>query len=147
MKKKWFLPLIFFTLVASANAQFRKIPAEVTDAFKTKYATASSVSWKDKWSAFQAEFKVGEKEMKSIFSNKGEWRKTEIKHNYVHLPLEVKDGFKKSKYAEMNVLDIIQIEEKDKQTQFHVTVKKTDFGKKHLVFSKTGQLLSDNGLL
>jgi hypothetical protein len=48
MIQKWMLSFVFLVAVLSANAQFRKIPAEVTDAFKAKYEKASGVSWKDK---------------------------------------------------------------------------------------------------
>lgn len=139
--------MVIMAGVLSVNAQFRKIPAEVTDAFRTKYGNATAVSWKDKISGFQADFKVGEKQMKSVFSSKGEWLKTEMKEKYEGLPSDVKDGFKKSKYAEMSVTDITFIQEKEKQAQYKVTVKKGDFGKKSLTFSDKGQLLNDGALL
>jgi len=135
------------TAVFASNAQFRKIPAEVTDAFKAKYNNASGVSWKDKLSSFEANFKVGEKEMKASYSSKGEWLKTETKHTYNSLPAEVKDGFKKSKYADLSVIEVTLIEEKDEAPQYKVVVKKNEYNKRNLVFSKTGQLLSDNGTL
>ena len=144
MFKKAFFSIGFLFLIFSADAQFRKIPAEVTDAFKAKYAEASGVTWRDKLSSFQAEFKVGEKEMRSVFSSKGDWLRTETKFDYVSLPAEVKDGFKKSKYADLSVLEVNRVEEAD-QINYKVIVKKSEFNKKFLVFSKTGQLMSDNG--
>ena len=139
--------IVLITAVFASNAQFRKIPAEVTDAFKAKYNNASGVSWKDKLSSFEANFKVGEKEMKASYSSKGEWLKTETKHTYNSLPAEVKDGFKKSKYADLSVIEVTLIEEKDEAPQYKVVVKKNEYNKRNLVFSKTGQLLSDNGTL
>lgn len=136
---------IFFVTVFSANAQFRKIPAVVTDAFKTKYASASGVEWKDKLSFFEADFVSGDKEMKAFFSSKGEWLKTETRHTYNSLPLEVKDGFKKSKYADLSVIDVTQVEDKDKGVLFKVVVKKNEYNKRNLVFTKAGQLTSDSG--
>src|SRR5437868_4424542 len=100
MLQKWMFSVVFFLTVISVNAQFRKIPAVVTDAFKAKYANATGVEWKDKLSSFEADFKSGDKDMKAFFSSKGEWIKTETKHTYNSLPSDVKDGFKKSKYAE-----------------------------------------------
>jgi hypothetical protein len=144
MFKKLFFSLVVLFTVASANAQFRKIPAEVTDAFKAKYATASGVSWKDKISSFQADFKIDDKDMKSTFSSKGEWLKTETKHSFEKVPLEVKDGFKKSKYANLPVQEVMKIEEKDEVTQYRLMVKKNDFNKRYLIFSTEGQLISDN---
>ena len=147
MCKKIVFFLLLVTAMVSANAQFRKVPAEVTEAFRVKYANASHVSWKDKFSSFQADYKVGEINMKSIFNSKGEWLKTETKYSFETLPDEVKDGFKKSKYADMNVSDVIQVEEKDKVTEYRMVVKKGDLSKKNLVFARTGQLLRDGGIL
>jgi hypothetical protein len=146
MSKKWLFSLGLFLVIFSADAQFRKIPAEVTDAFKAKYEDASGVSWKDKLSAFQADFKLGNKEMKAVFSSKGEWLKTETKYDYNSVPADVKDGFKKSKYADLNVLNVTRVEETDK-TEYKIIVKKNEYNKKSLVFNRNGQLLSDNGSL
>ena len=145
MLQKWMFSLVFFLAVLSADAQFRKIPAVVTDAFKAKYANASGVEWKDRLSSFEANFRSGEKDMKAFFSSKGEWLKTETKHTYNSLPVEVKDGFKKSKYAELSVANVTQIDDKDKGVLFKVVVKKNDYNKRNLVFTKAGQLTSDNG--
>ncbi len=147
MLQKWMFSFVFFLSIITVNAQFRKIPAEVTDAFKAKYENASGVSWKDKLTSFEADFTLGEKEMKAFFASNGDWIKTETKHTYNSLPSDVKDGFKKSKYAELSVVDVTQIEDKDKGVQYKVVVKKNEYSKKNLVFSKSGQLLRDNASL
>jgi len=147
MLKKWMFSFVLLLFIFSAKAQFRKIPADVTDSFKIKYENASAVSWKDRLSSFQANFTVGDKEMKALFTSRGEWIKTETKHTYNSLPADVKDGFKKSKYADMDVLDVTQMEDKDDQIQYRIVVKKNDFNKRSLIFSKSGQLISDNASL
>lgn len=147
MLQKWAFTFVLFLSVLSASAQFRKIPAVVTDAFKAKYATASGVEWKDRLTAFEANFKVGEKDMKASFTSKGEWLKTESNFTYNSLPLEVKDGFKKSKYADLTVTGVTQVEEKEKGVLYKIAVKKNEYSKRNLVFSKTGQLISDNGTI
>lgn len=147
MSKKWLFSFVLLLFMTSAKAQFRKIPADVTDSFKVRYEDASGVSWKDRLSSFQADFSMGDKEMKALFSSKGEWIKTETKHTYNTLPANVKDGFKKSKYADLEVLDVTQIEDRDNQTQFRIVVKKNNFNKRSLIFSNDGQLVSDNASL
>ncbi|MCW3081769.1 PepSY-like domain-containing protein [Segetibacter sp.] len=147
MLQKWIFSFVFFLTVITANAQFRKIPAVVTDAFKAKYATASGVEWKDRLTAFEANFKSGEKDMKASFTSKGEWIKTESDFTYNSLPAEVKDGFKKSKYADLTVTGVTQVEEKEKGVLYKIAVKKNEYTKKNLVFSKTGQLVSDSGIV
>lgn len=145
--KKYVLQLVLLFLCFNGIAQFRKIPAEVTDSFKARYANASGVSWKDKLSAFQADFEVNNRKMKAYYSSKGEWIKTESQLSVKTLPAEVLDGFKKSKYAALEVLEAMELEEGNSGKQYKVVVKKTDFGKKSLLFSASGQLLSDNLLL
>jgi hypothetical protein len=146
MSKRGVFSFVLFLVMFSVNAQFRKIPAEVTDSFKAKYENASGVSWKDKITSFQADFKENDKEMKANFSSTGEWMKTETRYSYEKLPSDVKDGFKKSKFANLNVVDVLEVEERDKETQYRIVVKKNDIGKRSLVFSKTGQLISDSAL-
>lgn len=147
MSKKWMFSFALVLVMFSAKAQFRKIPGDVTDSFRVKYENATGVSWKDRLSSFQADFTIGDKEMKTLFSSKGEWIKTETKHTYNSLPPDVKDGFKKSKYADLNVLDVNQMDDRDNQTQYRIVVKKNDFNKRSLIFSKSGQLISDNASL
>lgn len=147
MAKKWMFSFVLLMVMFSANAQFRKIPGDVTDSFKVRYDEASGVSWKDRLSSFQADFTMGDKEMKALFSSKGEWIKTETNYTYTNLSAEVKDGFKKSKYADLEVLDVTQIDDRDNQTQFRIVVKKNTFNKRSLIFSKSGQLISDNASL
>lgn len=147
MLKKWMFSFGLLLIISTANAQFRKVPGDVTDSFRVKFDNASGVAWKDRLSSFQADFTVGDKEMKALFTSKGEWIKTETKQTYNSLPDEVKDGFKKSKYADLDVLDVTLLEDKDNDIQFRVMVKKNEFNKRALIFSKEGQLLSDNASL
>jgi hypothetical protein len=116
MCKKFIFSLVVLFSVASVDAQFRKIPAEVTDSFKVKYANASGVSWKDKLLFIQADFQDRQQRNEVMFSSKGEWLKTETKYSFDKVPIDVKDGFKKSKYADMPVQEVLLIEEKDKAT-------------------------------
>lgn len=144
MSKKWMFSFVLVFVMFSSNAQFRKIPAEVTDSFKAKYENASGVSWKDKLTSFEADFKQGDKDMRAFFSSKGEWSKTESRYDFESLPSKVKDGFKKSKYADLNPTEIMQVDGKDNEIQYRLVVKKNDISKRSLLFSKQGQLISDN---
>jgi hypothetical protein len=128
----------------SARAQFRKIPALVTDSFKTKFDNATKVSWKDNLTNFQASFKIGNDNAKAYYSSKGEWLKTERNYALNSIPAEIKDGFKKSKYAHWPVKEIVYIEEQHKQAQYRIQVRKGDLQKKNLHFSSSGQMLDDS---
>jgi hypothetical protein len=116
----------------------------VTDSFKTKFDDATKVSWKDNLINFQASFKIGSDNVKAYYSSKGEWLKTETNYTLDGIPKEIKDGFKKSKYADWQLKDIFFIEEYNKQPRYRIQVRKGDLQKKNLYFSSTGQLLEDS---
>ncbi len=143
MRYKWMLSLVLSVVIISANAQFRKIPAQVTDSFKTRFNDAAKVSWRDNITSFQASFKKGDDDVKAFFTSKGEWLKTEKSYAFNNLPAEIKDGFKKSKYKDWPVKEVMFVEEKDKQPQYRIQVRKGDLQKKNLYFSVSGQLLEE----
>src|SRR5688572_20565905 len=99
MKKLFSAVLIIAASVFTqhVHAQLRKIPAEVTDAFKSKFPEAANVEWKDRLSSFEANFKIAETTYEARFNNKGEWQETEKVLDPLAFPGEVKVGFDKSK--------------------------------------------------
>ena len=137
-----FMMTLFF--VSSADAQIRKIPAEVTDAFKGKYPAASGVEWKDKLTVFQANFQLDGEKMQARFNTSGEWQETEKALAEEKLPTEIKDGFSKSKFTEWEVKEVSHIDRKDGSEQFRLLVRKNDLEKKYLFFDKTGKLIRDS---
>ena len=147
MLKKYFFTVAILVASFAGKAQLRKIPAAVTDSFSLKFSNATAVEWKDKLSSFQAAFKDGKKEVKASFLGKGVWLRTETRLLFDDLPAEVKEGFKKSKYADTPVKDVAELEEKNKPTQYRITVMKGPLNKTSIVFSKTGQLVSDKNFL
>jgi hypothetical protein len=147
MKKVFPVSLLSLFLVLSAGgvfAQLRKIPAEVTEALKSKYPDASDVTWKDKLTVFAAVFEMNNEKYEARFSSKGEWQSTEKEINENDLPGEVKDGLSKSKYAEWELKSIYNIDLPDDKIQYRIQVAKSDLQKKNLLFSSEGQLLRDN---
>ncbi|MEO5995658.1 MAG: PepSY-like domain-containing protein [Chitinophagaceae bacterium] len=128
---------------ASSFAQLRKIPAEVTDAFKAKFPNSNAVEWKDKLKFFQASFEMRDEDYQAKFNSKGEWQETEKTIERDKLPTEVSDGFNKSKYSDWEVKEMSYIEKKDGTDQYRILVRKSDIEKKYLFFNKTGKLLKD----
>jgi hypothetical protein len=141
--------ILLFVLLISLGAvksfgQIRKVPAAVTDAFKAKYADAQNVEWKDKVTFFEASFKLNNAEMTADFSSKGEWQESAKKMDYDALPDEVKDGFKKSKYADWTPGSATQIEKNDGKVEYKVYAEKSSLvQKKFLYFNAEGQLVRD----
>jgi hypothetical protein len=141
MKK--LLTLLFIASGIGSFAQLRKIPSEVTEAFKEKYPSAAHVEWKDKLTLFAATFEDGSEKCEARFNKKGEWLQTENAIEASDLPEDVNEGLKKSKYAEWETTAFYKIALPDDQTQYRVEVKKSDLQKKNLLFSNEGRLLKD----
>lgn len=145
--KKSFLVIVVLTLViigsGHLNAQIRKIPSAVTEAFKAKYPDAADVEWKDKLTNFKASFKMNGENYEAKFNNKGEWQQTEKSIEESQLPGAVKDGLGKSKYSEWEISSAAHIEYKDKKEEYRILVKKNDIEKKYLFFNSQGKLLRD----
>jgi len=139
--KKLFMLFIFSLLVISVNAQIRKIPSAVTDAFKEKFPNAEKVEWKDKLTYFEASFNIGGTDMTADFSHKGEWQETDKTMSFDDLSGHVKDGLKKSKYADWTPGSVAEIKKKGKDTQYRIYVEKSSLiQKKFLYFNKEGKL-------
>jgi hypothetical protein len=136
---------LVFSIYNVAEAQVRKIPAEVTEAFKSKYASASNVEWHDHLTGFTAAFDMNSTHYEAKFTNKGVWQSTENKIDESELPQAVKDGFQKSKYADdWKIKEVYNIAVPDNKTQYRLEVKKGDIQKKNLLFNSEGKLLKDN---
>lgn len=144
--KKVLLALFMAGLVFyfnKADAQIRKIPAEVTDAFKAKYPAANAVEWKDKLTIFQATFQLNDEKYEARFNTNGEWQETEKNLDQDKLPAPVKDGLSKSKFADWEVKQVNYTERKGGEEQYRIFVRKSDLEKKYLFFDKSGKLVRD----
>jgi len=140
------LALVFtFTIYGTAHAQVRKLPAEVTEAFRQKYPMATNVEWRDRLSGFTAVFDLSSVHYEAKFTNKGFWQSTENKMAEADLNSAIKDGFQKSKYAEeWTIKQAYKIALREDKTQYRLEIQKNDIQKKQLFFDSTGRLLRDN---
>jgi hypothetical protein len=144
MKKLLVALVLICAFAAPSFAQFRKVPAEVTEALKTKYPDASNVSWKDKISVFVASFDMDNEKYEARFDEKGNWKSTTKEISKDALPEQVKDGWEKSKYADWDLNAVYSIELPDDVMQYRLQVSKSDIQKKNLLFNSDGKLLKDN---
>jgi hypothetical protein len=126
-----------------ATAQFRKIPAEVTEAFKDKYPATKNVAWRDKIGSFVVSFEMDAVKYEAKFSTKGEWLQTEKEIAEESLPAAVKDGYDKSKFNNWEVKTISEIENKEGTVQYRIQVKKNNLEKKNLLFDNEGRMIKD----
>lgn len=146
MKKSGFI-VLFFSVAFFAEAQLRKIPADVTDAFIIRYPHAAHVAWKDKLHYFEANFKLNGFTIIANFTSKGEWQGSERELSFNQLPGEVRDGFLKSKYAERQQNTIYEVQELGKPLQYRISVQKSSLQKKNLYFDVNGKLLKESIVL
>lgn len=146
MKRAVPVLLLLLTLIVSGSvtfAQVRKIPSEVTEAFKTKYPEATNVEWRDKLSNFSAIFESDNETYEARFNSKGEWQLTEHEIDESDLPEAVRDGYDKSKYAEWEITRIHKIELADGSFQYRIESVKSEVRKKNLFFNSEGRLIKD----
>ena len=141
--KKIFSAIAIVLMVSVTQAQIRKIPLEVTEAFKAKYLDTKNVEWKDKLTSFQADYEMNGVKYSSKFSNKGEWLQTDKVIEEAALPAAVKDGYGKSKYTGWELKEVSQIENKDNSIQYRLFVRKSSVEKKYLYFDPEGKLVKD----
>ncbi len=138
------LTLLLILLISGfAEAQIRKIPAAVTEAFKARYPHAEKVVWKDEITSFEAQFTLNGFAMTADFNSKGEWQNSEKKIKFTDLPAAVNDGFKKSKYADWETTNIVEIDKNSESLQYRIEVKKSAVQKKYLFFNTNGRLIRD----
>ncbi len=138
------LTLLLILLISGfAEAQIRKIPAAVTEAFKARYPHAEKVAWKDEITSFEARFTLNGFAMTADFNSKGEWQNSEKKIKFTDLPAAVNDGFKKSKYADWETTNIVEIDKNSESLQYRIEVKKSAVQKKYLFFDTNGRLIRD----
>jgi hypothetical protein len=133
------------TIYNTADAQVRKVPAEVTETFRKKYPMATNIEWRDRLSGFTASYDLENVHYESKFNNKGLWQGTENKITETDIPVAVKDGFDKSKYAaEWKIKEAYKIISHEEKVTYRLQIQKNDIQKKKLLFSNEGRLMSDN---
>lgn len=142
--KKYFLLLVAAVMFTSISfSQLRKLPAQVTDAFKNKYPQATSVAWKDMLSSFQASFVQDNEKYEATFNSKGEWKKTERIVEVAKLPEAVSKSIRTSKYADWTIKNALQIEEADGGLEYRILVDKSTLQKKYVYLNRDGQILKE----
>jgi len=125
------------------QAQIRKIPAEVTEAFKAKYPNTKNAEWQDKITSFQVNYEMDDVKYQSKFSNKGEWIQTEKMMDEAALPPEVKDGYNKSKFTDWELKSVTWVQSRENGVQYRLYIRKNGLEKKYLYFDKGGRLVKD----
>ena len=144
MKANRFLFLVFLLLFSFISfSQVTKVPAAAKDNFGRQYPNAQNVNWDNDVIHVNASFELEGEEMNAEYNNKGIWKKTEKKWAYDKLPETVKDGFKKSKYADRGITETVIVYLPGDVQQYRLKVEKNDLQKKYLFFNNEGRLVRD----
>ncbi len=144
VRKVYAVFLALFITIVGAQAQLREVPAIVKETFEKQYPEAGEVAYKDMLASVQVHFTQNDEKYVAKYNNKGVWRETEKEWNFGHLEDAVKDGFKKSKYADWEVEETKIVYRPNNMELCRIRVKKSDLQKKYLLFNKEGRLLEDS---
>src|SRR6187399_1263647 len=123
--KRNYLLLVLLLMFGASQAQFKSVPAEVTNAFTGTYPKAANVSWKSGFGGFEAHFEINGDPAVAKYTNKGEWKETERDMKFDSLAAAIRDGFFKSKYKDWDKKEVKELKEKDKDTVYRVLVRQS----------------------
>jgi hypothetical protein len=145
MKTRVALLLSVFLSFAANDllAQIRDIPAAVTTAFKTKYPDARDVSWDDKVTSFQANFKTDDGTYEARFTKDGIWKETERRIELAQLPDAVKNAFDNSKFKDWSLKTVSEVESGSGGKEYRIFVKNKTVKRKYLIYNESGELIRE----
>jgi Putative beta-lactamase-inhibitor-like, PepSY-like len=141
--KKYILFAILVAFTSAAIAQVREIPKAVEETFSNQYKEASNIEYKDQLVRVDVYFELEGEKMLASYSNKGLWKETQKEWSFDKLPVEVKEGFEKSKYADREVEEVTVLYLPGGAEQYRLKAKKSGVEKKYLFFNPKGRLLRE----
>lgn len=140
--KRYLLCLVAGFFLASCDDDNGGGPNEaVTQAFHTKYPSATQVKWERQNNYQKADFMDNQLSNTAWFAENGQWYMTETELNdLTRLPEAVQTAFRSSEYAGWTTDDIDQVDRLDAETIYVIEVKKSGQEYK-LYYAQDGVLL------
>lgn len=133
--------LSLFVSSPQAQAQVTSIPEQAKENFFKQYPDAKNVQWENDLVNVNVRFEQDSNKMNAEYNNKGIWKRTLKDWTYDKLSEDVKDGFKKSKYAGKQVLDVKVLYLPGYVIQYRIKVEKNNVENKFLFFNTEGRLI------
>jgi hypothetical protein len=141
LRRSLVLLIVFSVSYFCGNAQVTSIPEQAKENFFKQYPEAKNVKWENNVVNVNVRFEVDSNQMNAEYSNKGIWKNTLKDWSYDKLPEDIKEGFKKSKYADREVTDVKVLYLPGYVIQYRLKTEKNDVEKKYLFFNTEGRLL------
>jgi len=116
------------------------VPAELQNAFSSKYPNAANVKWESKSGYYVADFYDGY-ETSAWFTQDGKWQMTETDIPYDALPQAVKTSFEATEYkTSWRIDDVDKLERESVETVYVIEVEKQN-QELDLYYSEEGVLI------
>jgi hypothetical protein len=144
MKKLITLMVVLFS---SLQMFAQGAPQKVVDAFNAKYPNASEVKWSNKLTRFTAWFTFNGERLKANFNDDGAWKNTEFEMSYDALPAAIKDGLKKTQYADWKVEKAARVDGEGRSRMYRVEVQRSTADQKNLFFDEKGAFIREGRTL
>jgi len=123
------------------HSQVTSIPEQAKENFFKQYPDAKNVQWENDVVNVNVRFEQDSNKMNAEYNNKGIWKRNLKDWTYDKLTEDVKDGFKKSKYAGKQVLDVKVLYFPGYVIQYRIKVEKNNVENKFLFFNTEGRLI------
>lgn len=143
MMTKCSILLALVLICATSFSQLRKIPPAVKESFSEQYPSAEEVDWKDDLLNVSVKFMLDNRHMNSKYSNKGIWKYTEEETTFEEIPQTVKEGFRKSKYADRMIQEVDVVHYPDDEVHYRIKAGRNAVEKKFLYFNSEGRLVKE----
>lgn len=141
--KRMFLYSLFLIISTASFAQLREIPKEVREQFQSQYPAAVDVEYRDNIIDVHVIFHLDSARMVAKYTNRGAWKETERTWSFDLLPVEVKEGFDKSRYVDWKITETVLLYLPGGGEQFRIKVEKNELTKRYLFFNRKGRLVKD----
>ena len=137
------MAIALIAVVKPLKAQFRDVPAAVTNAMKDKYPNAKDISWEDKVSSFQAKFLMDGKTHEARFKKDGTWEVTEKAILFEEMPKAVQDAFNASEFKKWTLRTVAELNNNQGGNEFRIYVRNNTVNRKYLYYGVDGKLLKE----
>lgn len=137
-----FIVLAFF--FQQGFTQVTKVSPTAKTNFSRQYPKAENIEWSNDVVEVSVQFEMNGENMIAIYNNNGIWKSTMKNLDFEKLPESVKDGFKKSKFADRKIPETKIIYYPGDVIQYRIKVEKNDVEKKYIYFSEEGKLMRES---